>query len=296
MQWTIGDKVKHVSIPDWGVGEVITVADHHNVEVRFRTGGLRTTKADRLVRLTEAELAELLPKTRRSTSRPRRAHTPIATFKAAFVAMFPEGFRDQKYLKQERDYKVKASELLQEQLAPKALSALVKKGDYAEVCKRARRLVSATNLVFKNEAMDLKDGLQSPANQELFATALLSQLYGQGPFEARMEGFMNALSNIDAAKWTIATYFSFLAFPEEHLFIKPTPTKRIADACLIELNYRPELNWLTYATSLRLAAELMDQLADLQPRDMIDIQSFMWKVGRGSNNKGPGGVPWPVVV
>ena len=91
---------------------------------------------------------------------------------------------------------------------------------------------------------------------------------------------MDVLSQMGAAKWTIATYFLFLAFPNEHFFIKPTPTKRITDACSVELNYRPELNWLTYSCSLQMATVLKERLADLKPRDMIDLQSFIWLVAR----------------
>ena len=73
-----------------------------------------------------------------------------------------------------------------------------------------------------------------------------------------------------------------LAMPTEHMFLKPVPTRRIAEACGVELNYRPESNWLTCQCLLRLAERLKETLADLEPRDMIDLQGFVWLVARNA--------------
>ncbi len=83
-----------------------------------------------------------------------------------------------------------------------------------------------------------------------------------------------------AGNWTTATYFPFIADPDNHMFLKPVATKRIAAACGVELNYRSELNSLTYQSLLRLADHLLEALADLKPKDLIDIQSFIWCVAR----------------
>jgi hypothetical protein len=58
--------------------------------------------------------------------------------------------------------------------------------------------------------------------------------------------------------------------------IKPTITKNAADICGFDLHYRPALNWATYSAVLRFSELLKNSLVDLKPRDMIDVQSFMW--------------------
>jgi hypothetical protein len=67
-------------------------------------------------------------------------------------------------------------------------------------------------------------------------------------------------------------------FPAEHMFIKPTVTRNAADICHFDIHYRPDLNWETYEAILRFSKFLRTELtkAELQPRDMIDVQSFMW--------------------
>ena len=42
--------------------------------------------------------------------------------------------------------------------------------------------------------------------------------------------------------------------------------------------YRPDLDIEVYDALLNLAAEARTALSDMTPRDMIDIQSFMWTV------------------
>lgn len=277
--WAAGDRVKHLTVPDWNVGEVVDVSDPEKPEVEFARWGRRSVAATRLVRLTEEELEQLRPK-RSVNRRPARPTKSLSDYRSIFLTIFPGGFYDPEYLDQERDYKVAASKRLHDTLDQRTLERLVRAGDFGEVATRAKHLIGRTNLVFKNEGMAFSDGLNEPGAQEAFGRALLALLYGSASIQQRMEDFMDSLSVVGAPKWTIATYFSFLAFPDEHLFIKPKPTKRIAEACAIELNYRPDLNWLTYTCALEVAGVLNEQLADLKPRDMIDLQSFIWKTAR----------------
>ena len=43
--------------------------------------------------------------------------------------------------------------------------------------------------------------------------------------------------------------------------------------------YRSRPNWTTYQSYLALAETTRKALTDLKPRDMIDIQSFLWVQG-----------------
>jgi hypothetical protein len=44
-------------------------------------------------------------------------------------------------------------------------------------------------------------------------------------------------------------------------------------------DYRPRPSWETYRSALAFAAEVRRDLRDMKPRDMIDIQSFLWVQG-----------------
>jgi hypothetical protein len=70
-----------------------------------------------------------------------------------------------------------------------------------------------------------------------------------------------------------------MVFPEKYILIKPNVTELAAEISGFEINYRPDLNWKTYQSVIDFYEYLRSELKDLKPRDMIDIQSFMWGIG-----------------
>jgi len=193
------------------------------------------------------------------------------------------GGTSERLYKNERKYKEAAHALARELLEPGLLRSLLGGGDQDEICARALKVVSATNLVFPNEKMQLKDGLKAPAHKAKFANAIVDLLYGAEPYQARFERFATMLEEIDSAKWTVATYFPFFVFPAEHMFLKPTVTQQAAELCGFEISYDSKLNWKTYDRLLAFSRWLSDELAkqEIKPRDMIDVQSFIWCIAPG---------------
>ena len=46
-----------------------------------------------------------------------------------------------------------------------------------------------------------------------------------------------------------------------------------------DFRYRPGPSWATYSSLLEFAQEIGDEIHELRPRDLIDIQSFIWVLG-----------------
>jgi hypothetical protein len=214
-----------------------------------------------------------------------QVHLPVLNTKACrsrknnFLSAFPEGFFGKKFLEEERNYKVQAHELARSLLNTDVLESFIEEQNFDEICRRALKVVNATNLIFPNEKMALKDGLQNSDAARQFCTTLAGLLYGQDALELRFQSFIASLEEMGADKWTTATYFLFFIHPSEYVFIKPTVTQHAAQLCGYEINYRPQLNWKTYRSVLDFSEYLRSELADLKPRDMIDVQSFMWCIG-----------------
>ena len=190
--------------------------------------------------------------------------------------MFPQGFYGKRFLTEERDFKVKVHELALELMGREQFTRLIEEKAYHEICTRALKVVNATNLIFPNEKMALKDGLDTTEKEHAFSESLFQLLYGEGELEARFMAFAKVLEELGADKWTTASYFLFILLPEKYMFVKPTVTQNAAEISAFELNYRPQLNWLTYKSVLEFSEYLQSELAELKPRDMIDVQSFMW--------------------
>ena len=79
----------------------------------------------------------------------------------------------------------------------------------------------------------------------------------------------------------MATCFPFVLYPKEHMLLKPVVTQKAAEACGFPLAYDRHLNWKTYEQLLAFARKLEQYLAELEPEDLIDVQSFLWVAGGG---------------
>ena len=130
-----------------------------------------------------------------------------------------------------------------------------------------------TNLVFKFEKAKFRDGIKNAAKHEPFAKALYDLLHGSGEMEQRFTKFCDLLSEMGANKWTIATYYQFLATDGTWMFMKPSIMKRMADSLKISLNYKAEPNWLTYSKLQELADRVDAELRNrqLKPHSRIDV-------------------------
>jgi hypothetical protein len=200
--------------------------------------------------------------------------------------MFPGGFSDERYLAWERDYKLDAHRLWRAEIGGKAdLEAALEAGRFREVAAAAARIESTRSLLFSFEKMALRDAIvRSEEGAERFAWGLYDWLYGPGSEAARFERWAAVVRELPrrqtrVATWPVVTVFGSIARPKAHLFVKPLTIRRAAEAYAFEFRYRPAPGWDTYGRILDLARTVRDDLADLRPRDQIDIQSFLWILG-----------------
>jgi hypothetical protein len=222
----------------------------------------------------------------RSTSSPREIRgTPGALrCRRKFLRFFPQGFRDETYLDWERGYKVAAHRRFEEALGAGAFRSLLEQGREVEAAERAIRVESRTHLLFSFEKMALRDAVREPRAASRFAHGLYDYLHGGGPLETRFERWRDVVANLPRRQtrvltWPAVTVFGFLARPKEHFFFKPNVTRRAARAYGVELSYRSRPDWEIYRGVLDFARSVRRDLRDLSPRDMIDIQSFLWVQG-----------------
>lgn len=201
-----------------------------------------------------------------------------------FLRFFPDGFKSEKYYDWERGYKWDAHEQWTEQLPQDEFRALLQRGAYSEIAARAVRLESRTNLLFSFEKMALRDAVKPKEGAEAFATGLYEFVYGPGTEQQKFERWCEVVGELPRKQtrvltWPVVTVFGFIARPAEHIFLKPNVTRVAARAYEFDFEYQSRPNWGTYASLLAFAGRVRTDLRDLQPRDMIDIQSFIWVQG-----------------
>lgn len=221
---------------------------------------------------------------RRAATGPVLLSSPAKRCRRKFLSYYPGGFRDPDYVALERDYKWNAHRKWTSELARVEMARLHRKRAYAEIASRAVRIESRTNLIFSFEKMALRDAVADPEGAALFARGLYAFLQGVRPPGPAFDAWVKALAGLPrpgsrVLTWPVATVFGFLAQPARHLFIKPNVMKAAARAYRVAFDYQSRPGWETYRSGLAFASQVRRDLRDLGPRDMIDIQSFLWVQG-----------------
>lgn len=209
-----------------------------------------------------------------------------AEARQTFLRIFPDGFDDELYLAWERDYKLEAHGRWRAEIGGKAaLRAALDDRMHREVAAAAARIESGRALLFSFEKMALRDAVvRSEVGARAFAEGLFDWLYGPGGEAARFARWTAVVRALPrrqtrVATWPVVTVFGSIARPKVHLFVKPLTIRRAAAAYGFDLTYRSSPAWSTYGGVLELARTVRADLADLRPRDQIDIQSFLWVLG-----------------
>jgi hypothetical protein len=204
--------------------------------------------------------------------------------KRRFRLFYPGGFQDEDYVVMERLYKWDAHQQWAEHLSPGQFRTLLDRGQHDAIARTAVKIESRTNLLFSFEKMAVRDAVGSPGGAKAFAEGLYEWLHGRGTEMSRFERWCEVVSELPRRQtrvltWPVATVFGFIARPKTHIFLKPNVTRRAAEAYGYEFAYRSRPQWETYASLLGFAQQIEHDLAKWKPRDMIDIQSFIWVQG-----------------
>lgn len=228
--------------------------------------------------------APLQRKTSKLTSLRRTASAQKCRQK--FLDYFPSGFDDETYLAWERDYKWTAHEQWNEQLNRHNYRRLLAGGKFRDLAATIVRIESRTNLLFSFEKMALRDAVKSEFGAHAFALGLYELLHGRGNTAKRFEQWCEVVRSLPRKQtrvftWPVVTVFGFIAQPKEHIFLKPTVTRLAARAYGFDFHYKSGPNWETYAELLEFAESIRRENVDLHPRDLIDLQSFIWVLGSG---------------
>jgi hypothetical protein len=201
-----------------------------------------------------------------------------------FLYYFPGGYQGKKYMAWERDYKWAAHIAWQEQLNKSVFKELLEEADYGEIARRAVKIESKTNLLFSFEKMALRDAVNTSQSARLFAEGLFHFIYGGAALPKRFEQYRDTLAILPVKQtrvltWPVLSIFGFVANPSEHIYLKPTVTKLAARKYQFDFQYSPKPSWEVYHSLLSFAEQIRKDTAKWKPRDMIDIQSFIWVMG-----------------
>ena len=265
--------VKNPLKEEWGVGKVLENTGNNIFQVFFLNCGLKkfNRKQNPLVEIDSVN-DELFENINTDNS---EKFIPNSNLIKYFLENYNDGFSEKEYISKERNHKVKAKDLAIKLLNKEEYEELLKNSDYDEIIQRALKIINTTTLVLANEKTAIRDGLSSDDAKVEFSELLFNLLYDQDNEKQHFINFSTFLESIAANKWTIVSYFQFLIHSNNHMFIKPPVIQNITDIVGYDIKYKLKLNWNTYNRVQKFAKYLKNNINELEPKDMIDMQSFI---------------------
>jgi hypothetical protein len=287
----VGTLVENPTVPAWGPGKVVHLrGDTAHVFFRdFEDHRAKRFKADylRIADVQSGPILDNLPpfveKSGEFSLSSRRVTMDQAV--AKFMGIYPGGFFDEGYLgdlkRGERSYKWKAHEMWLQAFGEGRAEEMLASGGIAEMNKHAMRIVTDVNLLTAEEGAAFKDGLSDKAAAEAYHRALVD-LLASGPTSETFEPYAAAIASMPAIgaegtdRWTVASILPFLARPDAFMFVKQAVTLKAAERLGFDPHFDARPNWTTYDAVLRMSRIYFELLDALEPRDLIDVQSFFW--------------------
>jgi hypothetical protein len=262
--------------PEWGLGRVLQDPAGGKVSVHFREVG------EKVLSLKHAQMEPVEGDSARDTwldnidldSKHSQHYLGPREVLSSFMQKYPGGFRDERFLEERQPLEASRS-LLLELLDRDAVRGFAQAEKHGEICDGALRVISKSSLVLPSDRIALSRALKREENRARFGPALDELLYGDQEPDVRFRHFTAMLAAIGAAKWTLATSFSFLRYPDEHMVMRPAVTQQAAARCRFQLDYRPELDRRTYGRLLAFARVLRETMASLNPTDHFDVQGIV---------------------
>lgn len=306
----------HAKQPDWGVGLVVQDLPLHWVLFFEKAGEKKFVKAQATatatlveVKLGADELAAL--QARASGRKPKAAPKPsasmlkkpaakkttagaprFATFKdqlALFEKLFVGGFAGEAFVGEERGkpgvegkkgYKEAGIKLARETLSAAAFAS----ESVDELFKRAQAVLGITNIAHPLEG-PVPFGELAGDDRAKAIAGLKDLLHGAGAYAERVARFAAALNLKDKdgktkkVTWPLATVFGALFDPAQHTCVKPTAFAGQAATLGLSVDKTQALDAAGYEKFLEVAKKTQALLLEAghQPRDLMDVYSFIWR-------------------
>ena len=205
-----------------------------------------------------------------------------------FVHKFPEAFGDKNYIAEERQHKWNAHEAWQSLLNESEFKRLMHNREYYEVATRALDTVEGAHLVSKNEIETLRKAIRNDTGGKIFANALYQLIFGTAKLSERFNIWCHSFSELpgvmgiellprngEAISWPLATVFGFLARPDIHALLIPEGIEESAYKFGLKIDVHQRPSWDQYKQYLEFCYEVKGDLRQLNPKDMINVQTFL---------------------
>ncbi|MCE1247027.1 MAG: AAA family ATPase [Firmicutes bacterium] len=189
------------------------------------------------------------------------------------------GFDDERFIRDERDYKVKKAQKAQDLLGRETFEALLAKENYPEILERLKQITGDINLLFRPK-LNIGDAavlFSDKLDLNEFCNKIFNLLYDEKPSHERLDDFEDYIkANQLPDKWPFPTFLLYIFNPETEMIIKPELTKRFLYMFNEIAVYEEKPSGLAYKAIVEICNTIKTGFSEFNPKDMIDIQSLLF--------------------
>ncbi len=205
--------------------------------------------------------------------------------------VFPNwlGFNDEKFFKEEIEYKRKAVTLAQSLLNKSVLENLLENSNYTEFLNNIEKVGHSTNLLYLStpKSADLSIIYQDKLDKKLFCNNFYNLLHSAEGIEVRLNRYLSFVeSNKLPNQWTFPTYFLYLLNPDKFMFVKPRAIAWFLKYIDGNFKMSSKPSFDTFNLINEIVHELKEKFESYNPNDLIDIQSIIWRTFKLDTNSG----------
>ena len=218
-----------------------------------------------------------------SAINPERLRAAIRLFSWIYGA---EPFESERYLEEERKYKLELKTEWQDTVTEDLLNTAIEGGNPLPYAAKVSKLLTKTNLLPWRYGVCIK-GFKTSEKARMFLEALRMLLFDREGSTAPLDAFTNRMQplydatlkgGIKPASRSIPSLALWLSDPQHHFFIRSEVVKRAASILTGRVleGQRQIMTSAYYGHVLEFTQTLRSDIAELGPRDMIDVQGFLW--------------------
>ncbi len=284
----VGDYVRHVNCPEWGIGQIADIRGSMLV-VHFEHSDRAREFRDNTTLLVAAPEAEANPprlthlKLPRRSSSGKRPSTPKVTrtfeeMLASFPEVVKEGFAGEAWRELQKA-RAQVQAALQEHLPKKTWTDLCAAKDLDTLGQHHRTVVQTAKLLHPVQALRI-----SKIRTEGFWEAYRDLVFDAELAPAAFETMLKALEEAGQAAWPNITALRSVVHPKTDLHVKPDSAKRMAASIRFELAYDTKPSLDGYRRLLDFATEVRSRLekAGHPVADFWDVSQFVRSVASTS--------------
>lgn len=209
-----------------------------------------------------------------------------------FINKTKGGFRSEIFIKQERSYRIKASENFLAHFNQSLFASRLEQGNFSKLANELMVMISAKNHGF-NSITDQFGGWSHHKNavcnceddSKRFCEELYGLLYCTDK-AVHFDNLVHCFSKNNTPQWPAVTAFLALLDYKNYLCVKPGFIKQTCDNVGVEYMGNGGKNWTTYEKFLGFGLWLRNEIAKIPnstlpvDADMLDMQAFIYAVSR----------------